>query len=203
MNLDQANRIPSDLVEMYYITDFLDDQDLRGTLIELIDEHCQPSTVTVGSKRKATDFRTSMTCYLDKTGHTAADVLQEKILRATGLPLDHSEPLQGQRYEPGQYFKEHTDFFAPNSDTYKQFAKNGNQRTWTFMVYLNDVDTGGYTAFPQLRVKFRPRAGHALVWNNLDQDGIENDWTSHYATPPEGSNKYLITQWFRSFKYRR
>lgn len=202
MGLNPADRISTDLVEMYYMPNFLDDRDLCQRLMALIDKNCKPSTVTVGSTRKSTDFRTSMTCYLDRCSDPVVDALQARILQVMDLPVGYSEPLQGQRYEPGQYFKEHVDFFAPGSKTYKEFAKQGNQRTWTFMIYLNDVVDGGYTAFPQLKVKFKPKAGHALIWNNLDSIGIENDWTSHYATPPEGQNKYVITQWFRKFNYR-
>lgn len=202
MSLNPEHRIETDLVEMYYIPNFLDDREIQQRLMALIDQNCKPSTVTVGSKRKTTDFRTSATCYLDECADLVVDVLQDQILQVMDLSLEHSEPLQGQRYEPGQYFREHVDFFGPGSETYKEFAKDGNQRTWTFMIYLNDVSEGGYTAFPQLKVKFKPKAGHALIWNNLDSAGIENDWTSHYATPPEGQNKYIITQWFRKFNYR-
>lgn len=203
MNFSPDHRIPTDLVEMYYVPNFLSDQELRNEIMTLIDQNCGPSTVTVGSERKSTDYRTSTTCYLDQCGDPVVDVLQTQILQIMNLPLSHSEPLQGQRYEPGQYFREHVDFFAPGSETYKKFAKKDNQRTWTFMIYLNDVKTGGYTAFPQLNVKFRPKAGYVLAWNNMDENGFENDWTSHYATPPEDDNKYIVTQWFRKKQYRK
>ena len=39
--------------------------------------------------------------------------VDRKIADLLGLPLAASEPLQGQRYAPGQEFKPHTDTFEP------------------------------------------------------------------------------------------
>jgi prolyl 4-hydroxylase len=198
----EKHRVPTDLVQIYYVPNFIATQIWLDQLIDLIDANCQPSTVTVGSKRESTDYRTSSTCYLQTDGNRAVSALQDRILETLGLPLAQSEPIQGQRYRPGQYFKEHRDYFAPGTDTYKEFAKDGNQRTWTFMMYLNTVNGGGYTAFPALNLQFKPKPGYALIWNNLDAAEQENPNTNHFAVAPENGSKYIITQWFRKFDYR-
>ena len=58
----------------------------------------------------------------------------------------YGEPLQGQRYDVGQEFKAHTDYFEPGGADYDRFCSVAGQRTWTFMVYLNAVDAGGAPA---------------------------------------------------------
>ena len=37
--------------------------------------------------------------------------------------------------------------------------KQGGQRTWTAMIYLNDVAEGGATWFPTAGIRVAPRAG--------------------------------------------
>jgi prolyl 4-hydroxylase len=62
-------------------------------------------------------FRTSETCDLDWREPLVAAV-DSKIADLLGLPLAVSEPLQGQRYAPGQEFKPHTDTFEPGGADY-------------------------------------------------------------------------------------
>ena len=45
--------------------------------------------------------------------------------------------MQGQRYEVGQEFKAHTDYFEPSGADFAKFCAVAGQRTWTVMIYLN------------------------------------------------------------------
>lgn len=199
----ESYKLDIDVVDFYYLKGFETDTRILNKIIEIIDVHSTASTVAEKGERRITDFRTSETCYFDQHITKETQHLENKILDTVKIPLNKSEPIQGQKYEIGQYFKEHTDFFPPNSETYRIFAPNDNQRTWTFMLYLNDVEEGGFTRFPQLKLQFKPKAGDALLWNNLfPGTDIENDWTSHQALPPESGKKYIITQWFRKKDYR-
>lgn len=195
-------KLDIDVVEFYYLKGFCTDKKVLDKMVEIIDKNAAPSTVTEQGERRTTDYRTSNSCYLDQ--HVCPQVihLQKLITHAVKIPESHSEPMQGSKYEVGQYFKEHTDFFDPDSANYEAFAPNGNQRSWTFMLYLNDVEEGGYTRFSQLKLQFKPKAGDALLWNNLMPNMRENLYTSHEALPPESNNKYIITQWYRKDLYR-
>ena len=75
------------------------------------------------------------------------------------------------------------------------------QRTWTAMVYLNDVESGGETRFKFLNKSFKPKRGQLLLWNNLYKNGIPNFKTLHEALPPISGDKYVITKWFRSWPW--
>ena len=72
----------------------------------------------------------------------------------------------------GQEFKAHTDYFE--AEQYDKYATAMGQRTYTFFIYLNDVEEGGETDFESLGLVVRPRQGSAIVWNNLDANGIPN-----------------------------
>ena len=123
--------------------------------------------------------------------------LDEKIARAVGIRLPYSEGLQAQRYETGQEFRQHTDYFQPGTSEYATYAGNRGQRTWTFMVYLNDGMTGGGTKFFALDRVFTPHKGMAVAWNNLYPDGTPNPDTLHSGLPVEAGHKIIITKWFR------
>lgn len=70
------------------------------------------------------------------------------------------------------------------------------QRTWTYIVYLNDVDFGGQTYFIYPDIKIQPKAGTWIFWENLS-GGQPNLSTLHTGLPIELSKKYIFTKWFR------
>ena len=109
-----------------------------------------------------------------------------------------SEGIQGVRYDEGEYFKVHTDWFEPGTTHYEENVNPGGQRTWTFMIYLNQPIAGGHTYFKDIQRSFAPVTGTALLWNNLYPTGDGNPFTHHEALPVEKGTKYIITKWLRS-----
>jgi prolyl 4-hydroxylase len=188
-----VQRVPSRELELFIVRDFLD----AGTCAELIariDAKRRPSEIAddVG----IANFRTSETCDLDSRDPVVGAV-DRKICDLLGLPLAASEPLQGQRYGPGQEFKPHTDTFEPGGyDFYVHTARTG-QRTWTAMIYLNQPDDGGATRFKTLGKTIRPESGKLLAWNNLLPDGRPNPATLHQGMKVRRGTKYVLTKWFR------
>lgn len=165
-------------------------------LVDLIERQRQPSTVadSNGDER----FRTSETCHMD-SGHPVVSQVRTMIAALLGLPIAHAEPLQGQRYGLGGEFKQHCDWFRPDSPDYDTYctAPGCGQRTWTAMAYLDSVEGGGHTLFPLLGIDMEPKAGTLLMWNNLNPDGSGNAATAHHATPVTRGVKNVITSWFR------
>ncbi len=159
-----------------------------------IDRSLVPSTVTRGDSA----YRTSRTCHLRGVDANLVARLDQRLVALFGVEASFSEPLQGQRYDPGQYFKEHTDWFEPGTDEFATHTNPGGQRTWTVMIYLNTVDRGGQTCFRRLGRCFTPIQGLALAWNNLMADGTPNPFTLHEAMPVEDGSKWVVTKWFRA-----
>ena len=56
------------------------------------------------------------------------------------------------------------------------------------MIYLSDVEAGGYTVFPQAGVSVKPELGSALYWFNY---GAQNNYDSR--TYHLGNNQTLVT----------
>jgi len=188
----RAWRLDTPLVQLYEIPGFLSPVECAEVMVA-IDRGLVPSTVTTGPD----DYRTSRTCHLSDVDPDLARRLDQRLAGLLAVPLELSEPLQGQCYEPDQYFRAHTDWFTPGTEEFEEHTAVGGQRTWTVMVYLNTVYCGGETVFADLERPFTPVAGMALAWNNLRSDGSPNPHTVHEAMPVQQGKKYVITKWFR------
>lgn len=186
-------RVPSPKVTLFVLRNFLEADHCRQ-LIDRIDRDRRPSTLANAGSDYA--FRTSETCDLPAEDPLVS-TLKQRIVALTGLHPDHGEPMQGQRYEIGQEFKAHTDYFEPNTADFDQYCSIAGQRTWTVMLYLNEVEAGGATRFKAIDKTVQPETGKLLAWNNLRPDGTVNPATIHHAMKVRAGTKYVITQWFR------
>ena len=195
----KAERIYYPFTQIYKINNFLNEQECNK-LINLIDLNLRPSTVSDATDSCTTsDYRTSKTAdlhYFDDDFYLGID---RKLTDIINLGPFLGEIMQAQKYEPGQYYKEHWDFFMPGTAENRIYCEWMGQRTWTTMIYLNDVAEGGETYFKHLKLKIKPQRGLLLAWNNLYKNGIPNLKTMHEALPPINGNKYVITKWFRSY----
>lgn len=189
----RATRAESDAMVMYRVPDFLDPRACER-LIALIEAHRRPSTLL--KHTDDTSFRTSDSCDMDRT---APDVrpIDEGIAHLLGLDPPLGETMQGQRYAPGQQFRAHQDYFDGAADYWPAMKASGGQRTWTAMVYLNDVADGGATWFPRAGLRIAPRRGLLIAWNNMAEDGSPNASTVHEGMPVIDGTKYIVTKWFR------
>ena len=64
------------------------------------------------------------------------------------------------------------------------------------MTYLNNVEEGGETHFPELGETIVPKLGRAVIWYNLDKNGDLDRDTLHQGKPIIKGEKYIITKWF-------
>ena len=189
-----AVRFESTKVQLYVIDHFLSNDEC-DQIVAIINRHLRPSTITIPSSDPS--FRTSRTCDLSRVENPVVAQLDDKIARMLGIHPSYSEEIQAQRYDVGQQFKAHTDYFEPGTGEYAEHGGWRGNRTWTFMVYLNDVERGGATNFIALDHAFEPLKGRALAWNNLHPDGTVNPDTAHAGLPVTAGHKIIITKWFR------
>lgn len=192
-----AQRLPSDRVSAWRIPDFLDASACRG-LIAMIDRNRRPSTLL--SDRGDATFRTSESCDMDRWADDVQPI-DESIAGLLGIAPENGETMQGQRYAPGQHFRAHHDYFHQGESYWQRIRQAGGQRTWTAMIYLNDVEDGGATWFPQAGLRVAPRQGLLLAWDNMQADGSPNPLTIHEGTEVVEGVKYIVTKWFREERW--
>ena len=191
--LISAERIPDVSAEIYEVGSFLS-QDECDLLINEIKSALRPSTIASEGEFDST-YRTSSTCDLGNKNNPFLKEIDRRISDFVGIGASYGETLQGQHYTENQEFKAHTDYFE-GSQLLEHDGGRG-QRTYTFMIYLNEVEQGGETEFLRLNKTFSPTQGTALIWNNLNEDGTPNENTMHQAHPVEKGKKTIITKWFR------
>lgn len=188
-----VQKVPSPKLDLFIRKGFLEPELCRA-IVDKIDASRRPSTVSDYNGDDA--FRTSETCDLPYDDPHVVEI-DRRIGALTGLNPLHGEPMQGQRYAIGQEFKGHTDYFEPGGKDYQTYCAVSGQRTWTVMIYLNDVEAGGATRFKAIDKIVQPEAGKLLAWNNLRPDGRVNPSTLHHGMKVRAGTKYVITKWFR------
>ena len=169
---------------MYLIDDFLSEEECNQ-LIRVAGPMLQRSKTHAAAGSEATKGRTSLTCHLRKSAGPCPTILR-KIQLLTNKPYGHMELPQVARYSDGQRYVEHYDGVDPRTSAGRVFCENGGQRVATVLIYLNDVEKGGSTFFPRLKLAVRPVRGAACVFFPGFTNGQLDSAALHAGMPPQG-----------------
>lgn len=189
--------LPPEQAEVWAAADFVSPDECER-LKAMIDRTAVPSQILDHGYNEV--WRTSYSGDVD-VNDSFVKMIERRIDDLLGIPHEWGETMQGQRYEPGQEFREHMDWFWTKAPYFAQEARRGGQRGFTAMIYLNDVEEGGETAFVNLGLSVPPQRGVLLVWNNAARDGSLNQFTLHAGMPVVKGMKYIITKWYRTRKW--
>lgn len=189
--------VPCERAEIFVLADFLSEAEC-GVLMAMIDSVARPSPVYDGPA--AATYRSSYSGDVDPANSFVA-MIERRISDLMGIEQSWGETFQGQRYQPGQEFQGHYDWFDSSAEYWRKETLVGGQRSWTAMAWLNEVEEGGETRFSQLGIGFPPQAGSLLMWNNARPDGSPNPDVLHAGMPVVRGVKYVITKWFRSRRW--
>lgn len=193
-----VERIDTPHAEVYRVARFLTRRDCKE-IMRVINQRAVPSTLYRGTGIEG--YRTSYTHHFDRDDSLTRSI-ELYISDLMGMDDDHSELMQGQRYQVGQQYKHHFDYFQVGSSYWPEEARKGGQRTWTAMICLHEAREGGETDFPHLEKRFKPLTGEMLLWNNMRPDGTPNPKTLHAGMPVTKGIKHVITKWYRQEAWR-
>jgi prolyl 4-hydroxylase len=152
---------------------------------------------TLGTKIK--DYRTAeITWLIEKTdlNEKIKNIVSEK----TDLPIENQEQVHIVKYNIGGEYKQHHDFFHPDTDYYKTHIEKGGQRIYSCLFYLNDDFQGGETHFPKVNYKVKPELGKLVIWKNLNDDSSINLNSLHAGLPVTSGEKWICIIWVRERK---
>ena len=196
-----AKKVDNPNIQLYYIDNFITQTDCQ-LLKGYIDQTAIPATLHNpgagdDSRTRRESERSSSTVLIDWKTNEFFKYIDRKIVDLMQFHPFIGEGMTGQKYEIGEFYVRHPDYFIDEDlETYCTWM---GQRTWTTMLYLNDVEEGGETQFPNINVKMKPKEGTLIAWNNLHIDGTNNENTLHEALPPKSGKKYVVTKWWRSW----
>lgn len=193
IRIDNLQPLESPRLELYTAADFLSARECDG-LIALMRGRLRPSTITTAHDPH---FRRSKTCDLSLLDDPVIRDVDRRICSAMQIDPALAEPTQAQHYDVGDEFKAHTDYFE-RYELERFSTPAWGQRTWTFMIYLNEPASGGETTFPNVGLAVRPKSGLAVIWNSLRPDGSPNPDSIHHGMPVRAGSKAIITKWFRA-----
>ncbi len=123
--------------------------------------------------------------------------VEKRIAAVTGIPVENGEGLQVLRYRDAQEYRPHFDFFEPQSPDDARKIQFGGNRTGTMILYLSDVEEGGSTYFPQLKLSIHPKKGSALWFGYMGADGAPDMRSEHAGLPVLRGEKWIATKWLR------
>ncbi|WP_374531807.1 prolyl hydroxylase family protein [Novosphingobium sp.] len=192
-----VERLPTEQAEIWAVADFVNAEECTQ-LMAMIDRTAKPSAVLDHGYQG--QWRTSYSGDVDRYD-PFVQMIERRIDDLLGIPHEWGETMQGQRYLPGQEFREHQDWFWTKAPYWKTEAKRGGQRSITAMIYLNNVEEGGETDFKNVGLAIPPQAGALIIWNNATPTGDLNNFTLHAGTPVIKGVKYVITKWYRTRKW--
>ena len=187
---------------LYVVNDFLSNDECDA-FIEASEGKLQPSTVISPDKHIQHESRTSENCWIE---HNANDIVHEVSKRFSILvqmPIRNAEQYQLVYYKEGAQYKPHFDSFDYETEDGKKNWEPGGQRMITVIAYLNDVEEGGGTGFPELDLTIQPKKVDAVVFHNTllnDASATHpkiNPRSLHGGMPVIKGEKWMVNLWFR------
>jgi prolyl 4-hydroxylase len=163
-----------------------------------------------------TKWRTSSTYFLPSQGDELIEKIDKRVADLTNTRVKQQEDVQVLRYEVGQHYGAHHDFF--DLQFYQkdvgvlQQTKNGRMNRFiTVLWYLSDVEEGGHTIFPMSfglpspidhdscdidkALKIAPKRGQAIIFYNLYADGSLDERSLHGACHVIKGEKWAANKW--------
>lgn len=191
---------------------FLTDEECDH-LVSLAKTELKRSAVADNNSGKSTlsEVRTSSGAFISKAKDPIVDRIEEKLALWTFLPKENGEDIQVLRYEHGQKYDAHYDYFHD-----KVNIARGGHRMATVLMYLSDVAKGGETVFPNAEVAHRhkspaadedlsdcakkgiavkPQKGDALLFFSLYPNAVPDPASLHGGCPVIEGEKFSATKW--------
>jgi prolyl 4-hydroxylase len=210
---------------VFVLSDFLTEAEC-GFIKRYASSRMQPSGLAMmDSSGDSRDVRTSTQTFMERNGSPQIRALEERAHNLTRLPYDLGENIQVVRYEKGQKYGAHRDFFNPN-DYHKQpgmlnsVEYGARNRLATVFWYLETVAEGhgGETFFPRALneqgqeyhpwngdhedcyrgVYVQPVKGNAVLFYSMVPDGRLDERSLHGGCRPRGDGtieKWGANQW--------
>lgn len=127
--------------------------------------------------------------------------LEQRFASLMKMPIQNGEGLQVLHYRAGGEYRPHFDYFEPKQGGSNVHLRGGGQRVATLIVYLNDVESGGETIFPEVAISVVARRGSAVYFRYMNEQRQLDPLTLHGGAPVTAGEKWIMTKWVRERPY--
>ncbi|UXY14741.1 2OG-Fe(II) oxygenase [Chitiniphilus purpureus] len=181
------------------VLDGLLSQEECDELIRLSANKLKRSTIVdpQTGREEVIDDRTSLGTFFSLRENEFIARLDERVSQLMHWPVENGEGLQILNYRVGGEYKPHYDYFPEQDPGSHVHLKSGGQRVSTLVMYLNDVDEGGETIFPEMGLSVSPKKGSAVYFEYCNSQGQVDPLTLHGGAPVIKGEKWIATKWMR------
>lgn len=160
-----------------------------------------PVVSDVDGKSEVNASRTSRGAMFQRGESELIARIEARLAALTRWPAENGEGLQLLRYESGNEYRPHYDWFDPAVPGPRKHLERGGQRVATIVMYLSDVEQGGATSFPNIGLQVQPKKGCAVFFANTDTQRRPDMQTLHAGEPVVKGVKFIATKWLRERAY--
>ena len=185
---------------IYVYPDFLTDEECDYIIRLGYQQGLKRSEVASGNADTKSDQRTSYGTFLHVRDEVLSQI-EDKIAAWTQIPKTHGEPFYLLRYEEGQEYKPHWDYFDASLPGMEKYIGAPGQRTATVLLYLATPEEGGETVFPKAEIAVPAVRGTAVLFWGHTGDHQLDDMSLHGGMPVKAGVKYCCTKWLRENRW--
>eukprot|EP00933_Yihiella_yeosuensis_P004332 TRINITY_DN108701_c0_g1_i1.p1 TRINITY_DN108701_c0_g1~~TRINITY_DN108701_c0_g1_i1.p1 ORF type:complete len:436 (-),score=79.91 TRINITY_DN108701_c0_g1_i1:304-1611(-) len=164
-----------------------------------------------------TNWRSSSNYFLEAGNDPILKGMDAQVSAMTRIPVTHQEYSQILRYEKGERYVSHHDYFDPDmyqdNQQIQELTKKGMyNRLATVFFYLSDVEAGGATHFPVAveggqdpndidfedctrGVSVKPAKGRIVIFYSQDAAARLDHRSLHAGCPVEKGTKWAANKW--------
>lgn len=191
----------SNLPRLILFENFLSDDEC-DQLIELSKSSLTRSSGfnSTSGVSEVTEARTSSGTFFRRWSHPLVIEIDQRISTLVDWPIEKGEDLQILRYENGEQYIPHHDFFHEEYQGSASVLQRGGNRIATFLMYLATPEQGGSTSFPETGLNVHPQKGNAILFSYPTPTADTR--TLHGGSPVIQGQKFVATKWLRRGEYQ-
>lgn len=165
-------------------------------IIELSNGKLFPSKVySQNEDLLSNNSRISQQCWLTDDNPLIKDI-SERVKQVTNT-IGQQEQLQVVNYPKGGFFSPHYDACEGDDSYCSRMNGSDGPRLLTVLFYLNDNFEGGETVFPRINKSVKPEKGKAVIFRNVDENGVIITQALHGGEPIKSGEKWIANKWIR------
>ncbi len=147
--------------------------------------------------------RSGSNCWIPHGYDGVIEKLSLRIAEIVGNGLEYAESLQVIHYNENEQYAPHFDAWDKASQRGQRCMEKGGQRMVTCLLYLNDVEEGGGTSFPNLDMEIRAKKGRMVLFHNCHEGStVRHPDSLHGGMPVLKGEKWACNFWFRELVYQ-